>query len=234
MRIDGVPQPAAMPVNPEQWASELPLSAFVNAHYQYRDLRALGPCREVLVVGPGQGLVPAVLRWRNYAVTTLDIDPALNPDHVGSVHHMPMFGDRQFDVVIASHVLEHFAVPYLDRALAEIARVGRHALIYLPVHGRHVSLRFMPGTRNLDFSLVMDLYNYMERPDGVTARYMEGQHFWEVGMRGFRVRDLLGRLKRRFEVLGHYRNRDWLPSYNFVLRSRSGSGSAPGPVEDRR
>ncbi|MHB1240540.1 MAG: class I SAM-dependent methyltransferase [Gammaproteobacteria bacterium] len=235
MLIDGVPPPAVMPVDSEKWASELPLSAFVNAHYQYRDLQTLGPCHEVLVVGPGQGLVPALLRWRGYTVTTLDIDPALNPDHVGSVHDMAMFGDRQFDVVIASHVLEHFAVPYLDRALAEIARVGRHALIYLPVRGRHVSLRFIPDVRNLDFSLVTDLYNYLERPDGVTARYMEGQHFWEVGMRGFRVRDLLGRLKRKFEVLSHYRNRDWLPSYNFVLRSRAGSGSGagPGPVEDR-
>ncbi len=219
-----VPPPTVMPVDRVRWAGELPLSTFVNAHYQYRDLQTLGSCRRVLVVGPGQGLVPALLRWRGYAVTTLDIDPVLDPDQVGSVHNMAMFADGQFDVVIASHVLEHFAVPYLDPALAEIARVGRHALIYLPVHGRHTALRFMPGFKNLDFSLVMDLYNYFSRPDGVSARYMEGHHFWEVGMRGFRVRDLLNRLQRNFKVLAHYRNRDWLPSYNFVLRSQTVTG----------
>ncbi len=220
-----------MPVDRARWAGELPLSTFINAHYQYRDLQTLGPCRRVLVVGPGQGLVPVLLRWRGYAVTTLDIDPFLDPDQVGSVHNMTMFGDGQFDVVIASHVLEHFAVPYLDPALAEIARVGRHALIYLPVHGRYTALRFMPGFKNLDFSLVMNLYNYFSRPDGVSARYMEGQHFWEVGMRGFRVRDLLIRLQRNFEVLAHYRNRDWLPSYNFVLRSQSVTGNGAGRAQ---
>jgi SAM-dependent methyltransferase len=225
-----------MPVDRARWARELPLSTFVNAHYQCRDLQALGPCHKVLVVGPGQGLVPVLLHWRGYAVTTLDIDPDLNPDHVGSVHDMAMFEDGQFDAVIASHVLEHFAVPYLDPALAEIARVGRHALIYLPVHGRRVALRFIPGFKSLDFSLVADLYNYLARPDGVSARYMQGQHFWEVGMRGFRVRDLLNRLQRNFEVRAHYRNRDWLPSYNFVLRSRAAPnpGAGPIPAVDRR
>jgi hypothetical protein len=49
---------------------------------------------------------------------------------------------------------------------------------------------------------------------------MDRQHFWEVGMRGFRVRDLCRRFSAHFEIIKHYRNRDWLPSYNFVLKSR--------------
>ena len=39
-------------------------------------------------------------------------------------------------------------------------------------------------------------------------------------MRGFRVRDLKARMSSRFHVLNVYRNRDWNPSLNFVLRSR--------------
>ena len=68
-----------------------------------------------------------------------------------------------------------------------------------------------------------DLYlrvNYFEKPDGITSRYMANQHFWEIGMRGFRIKDVVRRMSVCFEILSIYRNRDWLPSQNFVLKSR--------------
>jgi SAM-dependent methyltransferase len=214
------PQPTVMPVDREAWRRELHLSNFVNSYYQFRDLQRLGPCRTVLIVGPGQGLDTHVLRWRGYDVTTFDIDTTFAPDILGSVHDMSMFHDRQFDAVIASHVLEHLPEPYLDRALAEIARVGDAALIYLPVAGRHGQLRLRPGVRNLDWSLVVDVFDYFRRPSGVEARYCQRQHYWEVGRRGFRVRDIERRLSVGFELVDSYRNRDWTPSYNFVLRTK--------------
>jgi hypothetical protein len=217
---DRVPEPSRMPVDPVHWGSQLHLSNFINAYYQYRDLQGLGTVKSVLIVGPGQGLGANVLKWRGYEVTTLDIDDAFRPDFTGSVHEMKMFGDGRFDAVIASHVLEHLPVPFLDPALGEIARVGRHALIYLPVRGRHVQLRFLPAFRDLDLSLILDVFNRLEKPDGITPRYMAGQHFWEVGMRGFRVKDLVARMSKHFRVISVYRNRDWNPSQNFVLKSR--------------
>lgn len=215
-----VPGPAPMPLDRERWRSELNLSNFVNTYYQYRDLQRLPGCRSVLIAGPGQGLDTQVLRWRGYDVTTFDIDETFQPDHVGSVHDLSIFADARFDAVIASHVLEHMAVPYLEPALRELARVARFSLVYLPVHGRHVQTRFVPGIRGWDFSFVIDLFNPLRKPDGVTARYMQGQHFWEMGMRGFRLKDMLRRFESHFEILSSYRNRDWLPSHNFVLASR--------------
>jgi hypothetical protein len=209
-----------MPVDREQWRAQIHRSNFVNTYCQYRDIQSCPGVKRVLVVGPGQGLDTAVLRWAGYEVTTFDIDETFAPDVVGSVHEMAMFGDAQFDLVTASHVLEHMAVPYLDAGLAEMARVARYALVYLPVHGRKIQLRVAPGFRNLDLSFTLDLFNYLRKPDGITARYMEGQHFWELGMRGFRLRDVLARLSGHFDVLRHYRNPDWPISYNFVLRSR--------------
>jgi len=216
-----VPDPTVMPVDRESWAKELHLSNFINTYYQNRDISQLPDCKSVLIVGPGQGFDASVLRLRGYEVTTYDIDETFRPDYKGSVHKMDVFSDGQFDVVTASHVLEHLAVPFLDICLKEIGRVGKYALIYFPVAGRHVQLRFIPGVKGIDVSIVIDLFNYFHKPDGVTPRYCEGQHFWEVGMRGFRMRDIVLRMSPFFEILSVYRNRDWIPSQNFVLKSRT-------------
>ncbi len=209
-----------MPVDREKWVREVNLSLFVNAFYQCRDVGSLPGVRTVLVIGPGQGLGNAALAWRGYDVTTFDIDETFRPDHVGSVHDMKRFRDGQFDVAVASHVIEHVAVPYLEPALGELARVARHSLVYLPVAGRHAQVRVLPGFKGIDLSFVLDIYNVLEKPDGLVARYSAGQHFWEIGHRGFRLRDMRRRLLPHFEILSEYRNRDWTPSYNFVLRSR--------------
>ena len=229
-----IPVPHVMPVDREIWASELNLSNFVNTSYQVRDAQFCGKVQTILVIGPGQGLDTAVFRWRGHQVTTFDIDTTFKPDVVGSCHEMPMFRNGQFDLVIASHVLEHLPVPYLDSALAEIARVGRFALVYLPVAGRHFHLRFSPGVLGIDISLIVDLLAFWHKPDGVTPRYCQGQHYWEVGLRGFRRTELIQRLSVEFEVLRAYRNKDWTPSMNFVLRSRNWKVAGDGYEAESR
>jgi hypothetical protein len=217
-----IPAPSVMPVNRETWAGQLHLSNFVNTYYQYRDLELCGDVKKLLIIGPGQGLDTQVLKWKKYEVTTFDIDKTFNPDVIGSAHDLSMFDNRRFDAIIASHILEHLAVPYLDLCLSELARVGRYSLIYLPIAGRHFQLQLKMDLKGIDLSFILDLFNYFHRPDGITPRYCEGQHYWEVGMRGFRVADLVRRFEKHFEVIMHYRNRDWNPSYNFVLKAKHG------------
>ncbi len=216
-----IPAPSVMPVDRETWARELHLSNFVNTYYQYRDLQLCGDVKKVLIIGPGQGLDTQLLKWRKYEVTTFDIDKMFNPDVIGSVHDLSMFKDGSFDVIIASHVLEHLPVPYLDLCLSELARVGRYCLINLPVAGRHFQLRLKMDLKGIDLSFILDLFNYFRRPDGLTPRYCSGQHYWEIRRRGFRVGDLVRRFEKHFEVILRYRNRDWSPSYNFVLRAKN-------------
>jgi SAM-dependent methyltransferase len=192
----------------------------VNSYYQLRDVESLNAGRRLLVIGPGQGLDTQIFRWRGYEVVTFDIDETFSPDIVGSVHDLSMFPADRFDVAIASHVVEHVAEPYLDAALCEIARVASHAVIYLPIGGRHFHLRCAPGITPLDVSLIVDMINPFNRPDGITPKYEAGQHFWEVGRPGWSLRAVRKRLTRYFDILRSYRNRDWLGSQNFVLRSK--------------
>ena len=205
------------------WVKQLHLSNFVNSYYQFRDVQSLPNVRRLLVVGPGQGLDTAVFRWRGYEVVTFDIDATFNPDVIGSVHEMKAFAEHEFDVVIASHVVEHLPVAYLDDALRELARVARFALIYLPSSGRPIAFSFSPGFRGLRWSCVVDVYNWFREPDPDRAVFAAGEHYWEVGRRGFSRRSLARRLRGHFRILKQYRNPDWLLSVNFVLQSmRSG------------
>ena len=68
-------------------------------------------------------------------------------------------------------------------------------------------------------SRVFDLFNFLHPPDGVTVRYCQQQHFWKVGCRGFRVRDLKRRFSHLFRIIDAYRNTEWLPRYTLVLAS---------------
>ena len=222
-RNPSVPAPAVMPVDRASWFSQLNLSNFVNAYYEYRDLQACGTGRRLLIVGSGQGLDTVVLRWRGYEVTRLDIDETFEPEVVGSVHDMHMFQPGAFDAVIASHVLEHFAEAYLDDALREIARVGRYALSTCrsPAamgccdswRGSTIWTCGSSGTPSITSA-------------GPTGRRRLLRAAALLGARPAWVprTDMRQRLSAHFEILSAYRNFDWLPSYNFVLRSRAAQG----------
>jgi hypothetical protein len=221
MNGNPTPLPSVMPVDRDQWLKKLDLCNFINTFYQYQDIQRCGNVKKILLVGFGQGLDASIFRWRGYDVTTFDIDETFKPDVIGSAHDLSMFKDHCFDVIIASHVLEHLPVPYLDQCLSEFARVGTSAIVYLPVTGRHFQFRIKLDLKGIDLSFVFDLFNYFHKPDGVTARYCQGQHYWEMGMRGFTKRDLRERFEKNYSVVASYRNKDWLPSYNWILKSKS-------------
>lgn len=52
--------------------------------------------------------------------TTVDIDPARNPEIIGDIHNLP-FKDEEFDVVLCVEVLEHVLEP--KKAIQEMNRV---------------------------------------------------------------------------------------------------------------
>jgi len=214
------PLPSVMPVDRDQWVKKLNLCNFINTFYQYQDVLRCNNVKNILLVGFGQGLDASIFKWRGYQVTTFDIDETFKPDVIGSAHDLSIFTDNSFDVIIASHVLEHLPAPYLDQCLSEFARVAQYSIIYLPVAGRHFQIRIKLDLKGIDLSYEFDLFNYLHRPDGVTARYCQGQHYWEMGMRGYTKRALHERFQKCFNVVASYRNKDWLPSYNWVLKSK--------------
>jgi len=114
---------------------------FINMFYQIKDVLSLQSIKRILIIGPGSGIITAVLKKIGFDVTTLDIDPELKPDFIGSVDDMNYFRDKQFDIVICSHVLEHLPFKYFEKSLSEIQRITKYALIYLPISGLKISFK---------------------------------------------------------------------------------------------
>jgi hypothetical protein len=208
-----------MPVDAEQYRRSMSLTNFVNAYYQMRDVLSYKP-RKVLIIGVGVGLEPLVLRHKlGLETTTYDIDARFGPDIIGSIHNMSVFADRQFDVVVASHVLEHLPFAYFGAARDELARVSRHAVVYLPFAGRHLECKFTYAQRVRELALRLSIPP-VRRIRGDRAELQGGQHYWECGYPGFSVRRIARLLAERFIIDQRYHNRDWTYSLNFLLTAR--------------
>ena len=165
-------------------------------HTQLKETLLLAP-ESVLEVGPGDGV------YRNYLESqtkvhyqSLDIDPELKPDIVGSVTAIPL-PDNAVDYVAAFEILEHLPFDQFPIALQEIARVGKKgAIISLPHFGPPVKLLFkLPFLPEISFAFKIP---YMPR------HRFNGQHYWELGKKDYSVSRILHELETYFVVEKHF------------------------------
>src|SRR5262249_55465803 len=147
------------------------------------------------------------------------------------VHEMKVFSDGQFDLVIASHVLEHMSFALLDAGLRELSRVARFALVYLPFAGRHIDLS-VALPRELHLRLNLPPFWHVPSPE--LPRLAACQHFWAIGVWGVTKGTIRQAMGKHFAVLDSYQNPHWLVSMNFVLRSRWGETPRPSRPLHRR
>lgn len=147
--------------------------------------------RSLLEIGPGDRTVSETLRKRGISVTTADIAEDLSPEVRASITKLP-FGDRYFDAVLAAEVLEHIRFEDIPRALQEIYRVTKgFAFIGLPHAGAVFSFGLkLPFLRRFEF--IWKLSFFWKR------HQFQGEHYWELGKRGFAV----SRIKKLFKAQG--------------------------------
>lgn len=182
--------------------------------HQLNEIQMLAP-EIVLEIGPGPGLFKTLAATFGITVETLDIDPALNPDHVGSATAMP-FADAAFDVVCAFQMLEHLPYEESLQAFAEMVRVSRrHVVISLPdartvwryeIHIPKVGPRvfFIPKPQ-LDSSV----------------HEFDGQHYWEINKRGYRLARIIADFTKRIGLTRTYRSPEY-PFHRFFVFERNG------------
>lgn len=183
---------------------------FVSYYWQLKEILALKPS-SVLEVGVGDRVFGNFIKDNTaVAYTSADIAGDLHPDVVGSVLALP-FADQSFDVACAFEVLEHLPFKKFDRALGELCRVARtHVVISVPHFGPMLSF-------SLKVPFLPQMRVALKIPFPQTHIY-NGQHYWEIGKRGYPARKVRGMVRNRGEVI-----RDFVPFGNpyhhfFVLK----------------
>ena len=143
----------------------------------------------LLEVGVGEGIVARELRNTGVMVTTVDIAEDLHPDVVGSVTALP-FPDNEFDAVLAAEILEHIRFDDVPQALGEIARVAsKYAIISLPHPGYVFSISY-----KLPLFPKIELLGQI--PFFWKLHVFNGEHYWELGKKGFPVSRFIAEAKK--------------------------------------
>jgi SAM-dependent methyltransferase len=170
----------------------------VSMWHQLDELMRLRPGK-VLEIGPGPGLFKATAAQFGISVETLDLDPNLNPDHVGSVTEMP-FEDNSFDVICAFQVLEHLPYDLALKGYREMRRVSRgNLLISLPdakLVWRYAG--YIPIIGKID--------KLMPRPFAKPKQHeFDGEHHYEINKRDYPLKRIIADFSDEDSVIRTYR-----------------------------
>jgi SAM-dependent methyltransferase len=185
-----------------KFQSYMDISRWLSFWHQLDEVIKLNPTN-VLEIGPGPGLFKTVGHSFGVNVKTLDLDPELNPDYVGSALSMP-FDDASFDITCAFQMLEH--LPYQDSlaAFTEMVRVSkRYIIISLPDAERVFRWQvYIP--KIAAFDRLFRIFGWKPK-----KHEFDGEHYWEINKLDFMLEKVISdlseicRLEKTYRVMGN-------------------------------
>jgi SAM-dependent methyltransferase len=186
---------------------------FISYWHQINELIKLKPT-SILEIGIGNSLVSNYLKQRGYNITSMDIDPRLNPDTVGSVINIPFF-DGSFEVVACFELLEHLSYEQFSTALRELHRVSKkYSVLSLP----DASLVYRLC---IQIPKIGDFKKLVPLPQlKVPKHEFDGQHYWEIGKADFHLHRILKDMEKAgFYIMKTYRVFE-IPYHRFFVLTK--------------
>ncbi len=187
------------------------LARWSSYYYQLKEVLAKGP-ESVMEVGGGDGVFGAYIKGRGIAYTSVDVAGDLKPDVIASVTDLP-FEAGSFDVAVAFEVLEHIPFDQFEGALRELSRVSKqYVIISIPHFGPSVELWFkMPFLKRIKWAFKFWL---------PLEHTFNGEHYWEVGKKGYSAKKILSIFKKYFEVIDEYVPYENQYHHFYILRKK--------------
>jgi ubiquinone/menaquinone biosynthesis C-methylase UbiE len=182
--------------------------------YQAKEISSRKDIESVLDIGPGTNFLESVLKIQRPAITykTLDIAEDVEPDYVGSVTKSPL-PDSSFDAVCAFQVLEHIEFKDFEVALDELKRTSKkYVFISLPHFGSAIKFQIkVPFIKAIQFAIKIPRNK---------KHIFTGEHYWEIGKKGYSAKKILSILKNHFTVLEEYIPYENQSHHFFIMKKK--------------
>lgn len=166
--------------------------------------------KTTLEIGPGNGILKTIGKLHDIEITTVDIDPMLKPDHIGSIMDLPFEGGA-FELVCAFQVLEHLEFDAAIDALSELRRItSRYVLISLP--NAQLVWRYkiyFPFIGEKDFMIGRPFWRPVEHS-------FDGEHYWEINKKGYEISRVLSEISKILKIRSNWQLWD-NPYHHFFL-----------------
>ena len=184
---------------------------FASYYYQLKYVEKLNP-KSFLEIGGGIGflrkLIPENIKYFN-----VDLSNDLTPNVIATVEQLP-FKDNEFNLVGCFQVLEHLPFDKFPKLLDELKRVSaRYVFISLPYANHKILFEIcLPifGTTTIKI-LVPKLYRSHE---------FDGQHYWEIGKKGYQAKKIMGIIKNKFKITASFTPKENTYHTFFLLEKR--------------
>jgi len=169
---------------------------FVSYYHQLSEVLKLSP-NSVLEIGAGDKVFGSYIKNNSDILyNSVDFASDLNPDIVADIRQLPL-DDKSYDVVCAFEVLEHLPFDDLETAIYELSRVAKQAVIIsLPHFGPMLSFSLkIPFLPRIRWAIKLPFPK---------KHIFNGEHYWEMGKRGFgarRIKNILlryGKIENEF------------------------------------
>lgn len=180
--------------------------------HQIDEIQKLKPS-SILEVGPGPGILKTMGEICGFAIDTLDLDPEMNPDHIGSATKMP-FDDFTYDMVCSFQMLEHLPYKSSLQAFSEMVRVSKkNVVISLPDSKFMLRYQFyLPRFGSYDFLVSHPRHKPQHHQ-------FDGEHYWEINKHGYPLTRVISDLSVYARLINTYLVRE-NPYHRFFIFER--------------
>ena len=173
--------------------------------------------KSVLVIGVGDSIVVDILKKFIPKVETFDFDPELKPDICGDIVDIENLVSEKYDVIVCCQVLEHLPYSNFKPVLNQIYNLTDTLIMSLPYgHLRFFDIKIkLPKFPRFSLSLIVPkfLENYK----------FNGQHYWEVGTKGYSKSKVYRDMKEVFSTV-EYKKFDDFYYHLFIECNKSNRG----------